>query len=70
MSARERKMLFMPSDEMLEGFYALAKDCSKLCLVVWALQYSEKYVGLFEEYCDDDRVRRSREAAYYGQKAR
>lgn len=64
MSARERKMLFSPSDDGVAELYALAAECTKLCMVVWAYEYSEKYVKLFEEYSDDDRVRRSRDASY------
>lgn len=64
MSAKPRKMLFMPYDDGVAELYTLAAECSKLCMVVWAYEYSEKYVELFEEYCDDDRVRRSRDASY------
>lgn len=64
MSAKPRKMLFMPYDDGVAELYSLAAECSKLCMVVWAYEYSEKYVELFEEYCDDDRVRRSRETSY------
>lgn len=64
MSAKPRKMLFMPYDDGVAELYSLAAECSKLCMVVWAYEYSEKYVELFEEYCDDDRVRRSRDASY------
>lgn len=64
MSAKTRKMLFRPSDDGVEELYLLAAECPKLAMVVWAYEYSEKYVELFEEYVDDDRVRRSREASY------
>lgn len=60
----KRKILFMPYDPEVEELYALASQQSKLCLVVWAHEYSEKYVGLFEEYSDDTRVRTARDAAY------
>ena len=65
MSARQRKLLFMPADESLAGFYSLAGSCNKLCLVAWALEYSERYAALFEEYSGDDRVRRARDAAFF-----
>ncbi len=64
MSARERKILFSPSDDGVAELYELAAELSKLCMIVWAYEYSEKYVKLFEEYSDDDRVRRSRDASY------
>lgn len=64
MSVRDRKMLFSPSDDGVAELYELAAECTKLCMVVWAYEYSEKYVKLFEEYSDDDRVRRSRDASY------
>lgn len=64
MSAKSRKILFMPYDERISKLCDLAAECSKLCLVVWAYEYSEKYVELFEEYSSDTRVRQSREAAY------
>lgn len=65
MSARERKLLFMPSDEELAEFYSLACLCGKICLVAWAHGFSGKYVEIFEERCcDDDRVRKARDAAY------
>lgn len=60
----KRKILFMPQDREVEELYALASRQSKLCLVVWAYEYSEKYVVLFEEYSDDTRVRTARDAAY------
>lgn len=64
MSVRNRKILFMPYDDGLKELFAFMGGCSKLCLVVWAHRYSEKYVSLFEEYCEDERVRQAREAAY------
>lgn len=63
MSARQRKLLFMPSDDEVADLYAFAADCSKLCMVAWASEYSERYVSLFEEYSDDYRVRQARDAA-------
>lgn len=47
----------MPADERLADFYALAGGCDKLCLVAWALEYSPNYADMFEEYCQDERVR-------------
>ncbi len=64
MSAKERKLLFMPYDGITDAFYDAAAGFDKLCLVVWALEYCEKYVRLFEEYSDDQRVRQAREAAF------
>lgn len=65
MSARQRKLAFLPTDEELTDFYALAGSCSKLCLVAWALEYSAKYVDTFAKYCDDERVRGARDAAFF-----
>lgn len=64
MSGRARKLLFLPSDEETAGFYALAEGRSKLCMVVWALEYAKKYVEFFESRCDDGRVRLALESAY------
>lgn len=54
----------MPDDPFLSGFYEYASGCDKLTLVVWAYEYSEKYVGLFGEYSDDSRVAAAREASF------